>query len=230
MAFSRPIFVPFDEHKALRIYKRNLPHWRQEGAAYFVTFRLGDSIPQSVLDQWEHEKRLWLTARGIRCGGNCDDEHRQLQRLPEAEQYRFHKHFNRLFHAALDEGHGACYLKDPRCLAVVRRKLLDSDGEACHLGDFVLMPNHVHLLVVPCPGRDLEWLLKGIKGSAARECNQLLGPSGRFWQADSYDHIVRTLEQLLLFRQYITDNPMNAGISVAADAVYRASWMDAWFS
>ncbi len=62
---NRPPFVPFDECKAVRIYRRNLPHWRQDGTTYFVTFRLGDSLPRRVLDQWEYEKQLWLAARGI---------------------------------------------------------------------------------------------------------------------------------------------------------------------
>jgi REP element-mobilizing transposase RayT len=226
----RPAFLPFDEHNAVRIYRRNLPHWRQDGATYFVTFRLGDSIPQSVLDQWEYEKQAWLTARGIRCGGDGREWPRQLARLSESEQYQFHKHFNRLFHAALDEGRGACYLKVPGCLATLWEKLLENDGDSYHLGDFVAMPNHVHLLLLPCPGSELEWLLKAIKGSAARGCNQLLGRSGRFWQPDSYDHIVRTLDQLVHFRQYIADNPKKAEIALAADALYHADWMDASFS
>ena len=92
------------------------------------------------------------------------------------------------------------------------------------------MPNHVHLLILPSPGSQLELLLKNMKGSTARWCNQLLGRSGRFWQPDSYDHIVRSLEQLAQYRQYIADNPSKAGISLAADAVYRADWMDAWFT
>jgi len=70
--------------------------------------------------------------------------------------------------------------------------------------------------------------LKAIKGCVARECNQQLGRSGRFWQPDSYDHIVRTLEALVYFRQYIADNPKKARITVDVEAHYRASWMDAF--
>jgi putative transposase len=227
---NRPGFVPFDEHKAVRIYRRNLPHWRQDGATYFVTFRLGDSLPQNVLDQWEYEQRTWLAARGIHCRPNSDDLATQLERLPKVEQDRFHKHFNRLFHAALDEGRGACYLKDPRCLITLRNKLMEGDGGGYHLGDYVVMANHVHLLLVPAPGHELEMILKAVKGAAARQCNQHLGRSGQFWQPDSYDHIVRTLEQLVVFREYIADNPKNAGCELPAEALYRACWMDEWLS
>ena len=92
------------------------------------------------------------------------------------------------------------------------------------------MPNHVHLLILPLPGSDLESLLKGIKGSSARVCNQVLKRAGQFWQPDSYDHIVRNLEQLTHFREYIADNPKKAGIVLAVQAQFRADWMDAWFS
>jgi REP element-mobilizing transposase RayT len=212
----------------VRIYRRNLPHWRQEGATYFVTFRLGDSVPRKVLEQWEYEKQHWLHARGLPVIDG--DWQSQVQNLTESDQEQFHRHFNRLFHAALDQGHGACYLKDERCFATVREKLLENDGESYHLGDFVVMPNHVHVLLVPSPGRELEWILKAIKGAASRQCNQHLGRSGPFWQPDSYDHIVRTLEQLVHFRQYIKDNPRKAGIELPKEAMYHAEWMDAWFS
>jgi putative transposase len=228
MPQSRPGFVHFDEYEAVRIYQRSLPHWRQAGAIYFVTFRLGDSIPQAVLNEWEYEKRIWLAARGIQAGGDRDDWQRLIGRLPESQQRQFHKHFNRLFHIKLDECVGSCHLKALHCLEAVRQKLLEKDGDAYHLGDFAIMPNHVHLLVLPAPSSELEWLLKGIKGSTARECNLLLGRTGRFWQPDSYDHIVRSLEELTQYRQYIADNPNKAGIPLAADALYHADWMDDW--
>lgn len=227
MPTLRPAFVSFDERKAVRIYQRSLPHWRQDSATYFVTFRLGDSVPQPVLEQWGHEKRLWLAARGI---PNQNDKNwqQQIEQLSESDQRAFHKHFNRLFHVALDEGRGACYLKHLGCLSTLCQQLLENDGQTYHLGDFVVMPNHVHLLILPSPGSKLELLLKDMKGSTARRCNQLLGRTGRFWQPDSYDHIVRTLEQLAQYRQYITDNPSKARISLTADAVYHADWMDSW--
>ena len=230
MNCSRPGFVYFDECEAVRIYQRNLPHWRQDGAVYFVTFRLGDSVPQSILEEWEYEKRIWLAARGILADQDNGDWQRQIEHLPESEQRQFHKHFNRLFHMALDECRGSCHLNVLGCLRIVRQRLLENDQGEYHVGDFVIMPNHVHLLILPAPGFQLEWLLKGIKGSTARHCNQLLGRSGRFWQPDSYDHIVRTPEELTQYRQYIADNPKKAGLSLAADGVCHADWMDAWFT
>jgi hypothetical protein len=62
-------FVPFDELRAVRIYQRNLPHWRQDGCTYFVAFRLRDSIPESVQRQREEEKSPSLEQLGIAYDG-----------------------------------------------------------------------------------------------------------------------------------------------------------------
>jgi REP element-mobilizing transposase RayT len=226
---DRPDFVPFDENRAVRIYRRNLPHWRQHDATYFVTFRLGDSIPKAKLREWDYEKQKWLAARGLVGAGRKSDWRHALKDLSDGDQYQFQKQFNRLFHTELDESRGDCHLIRAACLRELRDKLFDSDGESYHLGDFIIMPNHVHLLLIPKAGHELEMILKSLKGSTARLCNLAIKRTGSFWQADSYDHIVRDLEQLLQFRQYIADNPNKAGISVAAEALYRASWMDRWF-
>jgi hypothetical protein len=52
-------FRGFDPYQHVRIMRRRLPHWRQSGVAYFVTFRLADSLPQSVLRQWRDERATW---------------------------------------------------------------------------------------------------------------------------------------------------------------------------
>jgi len=40
-------------------YRRNLPHLQPAGATFFVTFRLAGSLPKSVVDQWQQERK-WL--------------------------------------------------------------------------------------------------------------------------------------------------------------------------
>jgi putative transposase len=225
---ARPAFIPFDERCATRIYKRNLPHWRQSGTTYFVTFRLGDSIPTAIQQGWLDERKTWLKAHGIAYDGENGQWHQALATLSSNEQFRFHQKFNRAVQTCLDRGLGCCALMDIRCLKAFRSILLAGDAVSYHLGDFIVMPNHVHLLIIPMPGQELEFNLKSIKGSSAVACNKLLGKSGTFWQADSYDHIVRSLEQLVQLRQYIAENPVKSGITVPADACYVAEWMDEW--
>ncbi|MGE0529568.1 MAG: hypothetical protein AB7P49_21145 [Bdellovibrionales bacterium] len=54
-----PGFQGLDPHKPLTVYYRFLPHWRQDGATYFVTFRQKDSLPQSKLQELRQLKKEW---------------------------------------------------------------------------------------------------------------------------------------------------------------------------
>ncbi len=67
-------------------------------------------------------------------------------------------------------------------------------------GDYVIMPNHVHALLTPLAPHKLEDILKSIKGRTAVEINRTIGSKGKLWQRDSYDHIVRDVEQLRAFQ------------------------------
>lgn len=76
---------------------------------------------------------------------------------------------------------------------------------------FVVMPNHVHLLLTPrvAPSR----LLKPLKGWTARQANRILGRTGEpFWQRESYDHWVRDSAEFERIRRYIENNPVKAGL------------------
>jgi len=81
-----------------------------------------------------------------------------------------------------------------------------------HLHAWVIMANHVHLLVSPrvAPVR----FLQSIKGYTAREANRVLGQTGEpFWQAESYDHWIRDGGEFERVRAYIENNPVRAGLA-----------------
>lgn len=217
----RPPFVPFDREKATRVYRRNLPHWRQEGATYFVTFRLHDAIPEDARRRLVHEENVWLKARGI---SPEQDRKAVYSKLSDKDKFIYRQHLNRLREDVHDSGLGECYLRKSDVVDQLRTQLLAGDDEYLHVGDFVIIPNHVHLLAIPT-GKELEDCMKRIKGSSATLCNRILGRSGTFWQADTFDHIVRNLDQLAKYREYIVNNPDKAGIQVSKNALYRADWM-----
>ena len=84
------------------------------------------------------------------------------------------------------------------------------------LGAFVVMANHVHVLLLPriAPSR----LLQSLKGFTAREANRMLGRTGEpFWQAESYDHWVRDEEEYGRIARYIENNPVKAGLVARAE-------------
>lgn len=199
-------FQPFHERRPVRVYATTLPHWRQEGCTYFVTYRLGDSIPQRVLEQWEREKIEWLHIQGIEVNAWADG----ISLLDPTQQQAFMKHFNRKLNTYLDEGHGSCVLRDSRCQHVITESWEHFHGQRYELGDLIVMPNHVHLLLTPLPGHELEDILQSRKRQSAREINALLGRTGDFWQRHSDDHIVRNEIELRAFRRYIADNPVKA--------------------
>jgi REP element-mobilizing transposase RayT len=94
----------------------------------------------------------------------------------------------------------------------------------CDLHAYVIMPNHVHVLLAPkIPPSQL---MQYIKGASAREANKILGICGKpFWQHESYDHLVRTPEEFTKIRRYIEGNPVKAGLAATPEA-YR--WSSAW--
>jgi putative transposase len=79
------------------------------------------------------------------------------------------------------------------------------------LGPFVIMANHVHVLLLPRISPSL--LLKSLKGFTAREANRLLGRTGeQFWQRETYDHWVRSDTEWNRIANYIEGNPVKAGL------------------
>lgn len=88
------------------------------------------------------------------------------------------------------------------------------DGEArfhrYQLHAFVVMPNHVHLLVTPHVTAK-QWL-GPLKGFTAHQANRVLGRRAPFWQDESYDHLVRDKEEFQRIQRYIENNPVTAGL------------------
>ncbi len=142
--------------------------------------------------------------------------------LPDSEQYQFHKQFSERYLAHLDKGYGECVLKRQELAHVVASSLQHFDGDRYRLGDFVVMPNHVHLLVCLLEDTDIEKQCYSWKKYSALEINRALERKGRFWQEESFDHLVRTPEHFENFRRYIADNGPNAGL-MAEEFLYVPS-------
>jgi putative transposase len=84
------------------------------------------------------------------------------------------------------------------------------------LGAFVVMSNHVHVLLLPkiAPSR----LMQSLKGVTAREANRALCRTGEtFWQAESYDHWVKDEQEREKITRYIENNPVTAGLVARAE-------------
>ena len=84
------------------------------------------------------------------------------------------------------------------------------------LSAWVVMPNHVHLLVLPQVA--LPQITHWIKGRTAREANLLLRRVGQpFWQHESHDHWVRTEKEFQRIAAYVEENPVSAGLAATPE-------------
>ena len=204
-------FNPFGEFGEVQTYAHgDLPHWRQEGCTYFVTFRLADSLPAAVVRELAKDRRRWLEEHGV--DPDAEDWRTQFAKLPVGQQRAFEKQVGARLNDQLDRGYGSCVLRDPELAAIVAAGLEHFHGERVWAGDYVIMPNHVHALLTPIAPHALETILKSVKGYTARMVNRSAGGGGALWQRQSYDHIVRDAGQLSAFQRYIAENPAKAGV------------------
>lgn len=162
-----------------------LPHFDGGEIPQFVTFRLFDSMPQSVLEQWRKELELKIDA--------------DVALRKRIESY-------------LDAGCGECFLRDERIASVVQNALLFLHTKKYILAAWVIMPNHVHLLATPLADFSLAEIMHSIKSFTAKEANKLLQRSGVFWQHESFDRYIRNAKHYEKVIAYIESNPAKAGL------------------
>lgn len=93
----------------------------------------------------------------------------------------------------------------------------------------VVMPDHVHMILTPLIDEKREEIvslidiMRGIKGWSARAINQRLGRHGPVWQEESFDHVLRSSENLDAKIEYVLQNPARKRL-VADSRDYRWAW------
>ena len=192
-------FVPMRADDKIEKRRRNLPHWEQNECTYFVTYRLADSLPGSKLAELREEKENW----------------KRQHPEPWTPQTKkdFYLFFNRRIERWLDSGFGSCLLKTRDVREIVEGSLTFFHGKRYNLDCYVVMPDHVHVLVRPFRDCPLSGILHTWKSFSAHRMNRLLKAFGCIWMDEYFDHIVRSERQLDRFREYIASNPERAGLS-----------------
>ncbi|ALW86634.1 hypothetical protein AUC43_17045 [Hymenobacter sedentarius] len=167
------------------------------GEVVFLTFRLAGSLPRTVVEHLQAEIELA----------------RQRFEVEPAQLYAAQKRYFGRFDAQLNKGeYGPTYLRQPAVAALIAESLRYFDGMGYDLRCYCLMPNPVHLVMrVLEEAPPLVKTLQRLKSYTATQANKLLGRIGTFWQAESYDHVVRKgeLERVLA---YVVENPVQAGL------------------
>lgn len=190
-AAFRPLTV---EEKALGFlgwHERGyLPHCDYPDLVQFVTFRLDDSMPASRRGEWEH-----------------------LLAIDDAKEKRLK------LEAYLDQGIGLCRLCDRNVAALVEEALLHRHGEQYELLAWVVMPNHVHVLVqvwrTPLWKMVLRWktwVATQERRAPARRVadSSIRAAQDGFWQREYWDTYMRDAEQERKSVRYIESNPTKA--------------------
>jgi len=171
-----------------------LPHFDGPTQSQFITFRLYDSLPQSLLEKWTNEA------------------------ASDAE-------FRKRIEAYLDAGYGECWLGQESIASLVQKALLFYHDKKYILIAWVIMLNHVHLLLQPKEGEHLPDIMHSIKSFTAQKANKLLGRTGRFWQRESFDRYIRNEKHFLAVIRYIEENPVKAGLcAIASEWRFSSAW------
>jgi putative transposase len=128
----------------LTIYRRRLPHWRQQGAVYFVTWRLAKQQP------------------------------------------------------------GLCFGERSFLVAAIKY----FENQRYEIGAYVVMDDHVHVLLLPLEGFALHGIVHSWKSFSAKQLVNKWGRSAPVWQREYFDRVVRNQEELMQKTQYIIGNPL----------------------
>jgi len=167
-----------------------IPHVDPGESVQFITFRLADSMPQNVLERWRSE---------LEAGEITDARLRQ-----RVEMY-------------LDQNYGAAWLSDARIASLVQNSLLEFDGKRYRLIAWVIMPNHVHILIQNVPGHSIAQIMHSIKSFTAHEANKILGRKGRFWFKEYFDRYIRSGRHFQATLRYIEENPVRARLCAKSE-------------
>jgi len=180
-------------HQEIEKHKDKLPHWQQGYVWVFVTWRLADSLPQMKLLKWTEEKEVWILLHPKPWSDDVAREYAQK--------------FTYVMEAWLDAGAGSCALAHPSNAQIVANALRHFNDQRYQLSNFVIMPNHVHVMFRLIDPHKLESIIKTWKQFTARNVNENNGTSGNLWQKGYWDRLIRSQEHFDWTQKYIQKNP-----------------------
>jgi putative transposase len=170
-------------------YERNLPHWYPRDRPVFLTWRLYGSLPYSFVRKYRGDHPT------LSQSGDHGVQFVQLDAALDAASY------------------GPLWLSDPIVAeSIVSTLKMGESRDDYSLLAYVLMANHIHLLIQP--HIPVAEIMKSIKGITSRNANKILDRTGKtFWQDESFDHWTRSPAEEQRIRCYIENNPVKAHLA-----------------
>ena len=145
-----------------------------------ITYRLADSLPHNKLKELDRF--------------SAEED---LDRRKTIEKY-------------LDSGLGSCLLKTDNTANIVINNWLHWSTQKYDLINFVVMPNHVHILIRQIAGYKLESILHSWKSYTSKVINQINNKSGPVWSQEYWDRYIRDETHFRSASNYINNNPVKA--------------------
>lgn len=188
--------------------RRRLPHFDVPELLQHITFHLADSLPKSAIARMQME----------------------IETMPESDRTLARR---RRIQELLDSGLGRCVLCEPACATIVQDSLLFGDGERYRLLAWVVMPNHVHVLIEQMHGWPLAKVVQSWKRHTSRQIHRLgFGVDAPdvtqdsdcksaipgLWHPDYWDRFIRNERHFVTAKHYIEENPVTAGLVSSAAA------------
>ena len=193
-----------------------LPHYDAGGKCQMITYRLADSLPQELLKNGS---------------AGFQPAYKDLSLQEKVEHCK-------KIETLLDTGYGSCILKKPPIAQKVVNAWKFFDGERYDLIAYVVMPNHVHVLINTYKEFTLKSVVHSWKSFTSNEIKKCLsaGSAGfqpandrvvenneedagkmpsllnKVWQEDYWDRFIRDENHFKSSVNYILENPVKAGL------------------
>jgi len=197
-------------------YRQRLPHIQPVGAAFFVTFRLFGSLPKRDILNLKEKYENKINKIKIQ---KFDTHQKNLKIFTLRKQYLVE------YDKLLDNiKSGPMHLVDSNIKEILQQQLHRFDNELYTLICYCIMSNHVHILIdtsiqlseisddnqIVMNYKQLDVIMKNIKGPSAWYANKYLNKSGQFWERESFDIYSRNKKMLNNVITYILENPVKA--------------------
>ncbi len=172
-------------------HHRNLPHLYFNEGIYFITYRLANSLPSQKVAEIKN----------------------YISNSNQHEDVKFRRLLKK-YDAILDSGqYGNKHLANPEIAEICKQSLHYPDGKEYKLICYCIMPNHIHLVFELLEkNKGVSKIMQSIKRISARKSNLILNRTGKFWQDESYDRLVRDDKELYFLIKYVLMNPVGAGL------------------
>lgn len=172
-----------------------LPHYDASNKYQMITYRLADSLPQVKI--------------------------KALDEIPIKQTLERRKRIETF----LDQGYGSCILQNENCAKTIIESWQFFDKQRYDIIAYVVMPNHVHLMIKTYDTFKIGQLVKTWKSRSIKEIRKhfknadcqsalpaILQVGEPFWQREYWDRFIRDENHFIQAVNYIHENPVKAGL------------------